>query len=912
MINLTEENKKTLLTIFSKNMTAYRKAMKISQKEFGELIGITRQTVSSIERGAYNLTWPIFLSSLLVFSGNAQSRQMVLNSVAGDNVLTSYLESMMPVKSTKNVHEFNEVARQIEYAYCVISDEPGCPIKETDSNFRELSGIEENEFPSFFDCISEDDTPVVKKILEEKIKKQMYVNLEFKLLSKDGGGTSVNCVIRRQKKLMKDGLFDVIITPLTGGVLHDHSVSGMMDVIPVGTVIYEINRDSESGGLELYYANEAFYDVIGHSKERFANIHNNDIVNIISVDDARKVKRIFTVHEEDSQMQIDARVNVFEGDPRWVHINSKVIRSDDSLSIVVLVLTNITTRINQEMTMKYQLDRYRQLDEVLEDIQFNYEVDEDKFTIPVMFGKFVTGNNVIKHFIAEGKSRNYVHPEDNNLYQTQWSNALAKGGKSTAEYRLKIKDNTYHWCRVILNCVVGEEGEISYVYGRILIIDDEKKMMKEHKDDRILINRLSSTDRLTKLYNRTAFRGRVQEVLKDESMGPVHAICYMDIDNFSFVNEKYGYPAGDRLLVEFAQIFLRKGKKCFGCRPHSDLFIVYINEEGKREVLEKINNWTKLFIEHQEKLFPGINLRVSTGIFFIQSTGTDINQAISNANMARKVIKENKLKSMCIFTDTLKEHRDYEQRILGGVDDAIKNGKIEIFLQPKFVMETNEIVGAEALARWKNDDGSYKNAEDFIPILESSGKIMDLDFCVYTKILQTIRKWKREGREVPKLSVNFSNRHNSYQNFDDRIFRLAEQYNVDPRLIVIEVKENLLGSDVDGLREKVENLRKKGFDITLGSFGTGGSSISFLMNAPVDTVKFDRTIWKNIQENESGQAFVKAIASVAHIAGKNVLFGGIETEEQARMIKNTGLARGQGFLFEKPLRIEEFEQKYLK
>ena len=827
-------------------------------------------------------------------------------------MLTAYLESMMPVKSTKSVHEFNEVARQIEYAYCVISDEPGFPLVETDSNFRELTGLATRELVSFYECINKDDIPVVREILDEKIKKQMYVNLEFKLRNRNGEGCSVNCIIRRQKKLMKDGLFDVIITPLTSGVLHDHSVSGMMDVIPVGTIIYEVSCGDEGDVLDLYYANEAFYDIIGHSKEQFANIHNNDIVNIISADDMRRVKRVFALREEKHQMQMDARVNVFEGDPRWVHINSKVIREDNNISVIVLVLTNITARINQEMTMKYQLDRYRQLDEVLEDIQFNYEVDEDKFTIPVMFGKFVTSNNVIKHFIAESKSRNYVHPEDYSIYQNQWSGALARGGKSTAEYRIKIKDNIYNWCRVILNCVVGEEGEISYVYGRILIIDEEKKMMKEHKDDRILINRLSSTDRLTRLYNRTAFRGRVQEVLKNEEMGPIHAICYMDIDNFAFVNEKYGYPAGDKMLVEFAQIFLRKGKKCFGCRPHSDLFIVYMNEEGKREVLEKINNWTKLFIEHQEKNFPGINLRVSTGIFFIPSAGTDINQAIANANMARKLIKENKLKNICVFTDALKNKRNYEQSILGGIDDAIKEGKIEIFLQPKFQMDTGEIIGAEALARWRNDDGSYKNAADFIPILESSGKIMDLDFCVYTKILQCLRKWKREGKPTPKLSVNFSNRHNSYMNFDERIYRLAEQYNIDPKLIVIEVKENLIGSNVDGLREKVENLRKRGFTITLGSFGTGGSNIGFLMNAPVDAVKFDKSIWMNIKENESGSQFVGALTTMAQAAGKRVLFGGVETEEQAEIIRSTGFSRAQGFLFEKPMKVEEFEMKYLK
>lgn len=912
MIVLSEENKKNLLKVFSKNMTLYRKAMKISQEEFGSLIGITRQTVSSIERGAYTLTWSIFLSSLLICSSNTQARQMIINTFAGNEVLTDYLESMMSVPAKHNSYSFARTARQLEVASCVITDTPGFPIVECDEKMREVISFNENYPLPFLSVVWKEDQHIVNEILTEKIRKQMFVCAEFRICGENETPVFVNCIIRRQKKLMKDGRFDVVLTSHTGDALKRHAVSDMMDVIPAGVVVYEVKKIGEEVVTDMYYANQAFYDVIGHTKEQFASIHNNIFRNLVASEDMKRAGKIFTNRRENQRLVSEIRINTSGGSAQWVHCNSKLLlHSEDGTDIIAIVLTNITNRVNSEINMKYQLDRYRQIEEVSDDVQFNYELGDDLFTIPVKFGKFMSSDNVIKHFIAENKSKEYVHPEDYEIYMKQASQALAVGGKSTAEYRIRIQGNDYNWCRVILNCVVDEQGTISYVYGRILVIDEEKRIQKEHKDDRMLINRLSSTDRLTGLYNRTAFRARVEEILKRESMKSVHALVYMDINNFSFINEKYGYPAGDRLLREFSQMFLRKGRKCFGCRPHSDFFIVYINDEDKRQVLGKINNWAKLFSEHQTKTYPGIDIRISAGVYFIPSNDIDIAQAIDCANMARKQIKKNKLKNICIFTDSLKERRAYEQSIVGEITDAIKAGKIEVFLQPKFSLASREIIGAEALARWKNEDGTYKNAADFIPILEESGKITDLDFCVYTKVLQTLRKWRKAGKKPIPVSVNFSDRHNTYSNFDEKIYRLAEQYGIDSSTIEIEVKEKILSTNVDNICDKVENLQKKGFTIALDGYGCGGSSLGFLLHAPVDAVKVDKNIWKNISNSEKERNFVKALSDMIASVQKDVVFEGVETEEQAELLAESGFTKAQGYLFARPMKVEEFEARYL-
>ncbi len=916
MLLLEEEAKKKLLTIFSKNLPAYRKALRLSQEEFGDLIGITRQTVSSIERGAYPLTWSIFLSSLFVCASQVRAKKLIFNSYAGEEQLLSYLNELMGDCTAGPTNSTHGVARQVYFGTCTVQDNEGYTITSCDTGVEEMLGIESGTPRNYLDLVYEEDRETVKRILDERIRKQMVVCMEHRIMTVEEQPVSVQCFVRRQKKMMKNGLFDITITQATGEMLRKRRVSGLLSTLPAGVVLFEyqgkLSRDNVP---EIYFANEAFYQLIGHTQKQFASIHNNYFPEIVAPDDQKNVLRLFDMkNPAETTSTAEFRINRFDGSVAWVHCNALCVSNNEDGALVSCVLTEITHRVNAEMSMKHQLDRYRQMEDVSEDVQFGYDVARDCLSLPRRISKQLGKEDIYENFFGDKRLERHLHPEDLEGFTNLYRAAIEEGNPCRGEFRMHLATGDYSWWRVSLVPMRGDGGKVAYVYGRLVMIDEERKIRKEHSNDRILINRLSSTDRLTGLYNRTAFRARLTELLSenDPELGPIHAVIFCDINDFSYINEKYGYPAGDRMLRDFGAMFQRKGKKCFACRFHSDYFVIYVNGETKEQIIAKLRSWSKVFVEHQSKYYSGIDIQLTSGVYFLAKGEKDIPLAMDNANLARKQAKSEQNRTYCICTEEMRKRRSYEQTIAGEIQNAIRDNKIEVFLQPKFSLKDRKIIGAEALARWMQEDGTYRSPADFIPILERTGHITDLDFCIYTNVLQALRTWKKKQIPMVPISVNFSKNNRSFLKFDERISRLAEQYGVDGRYLEIEVNEAMLGSADEGVVQSIRGLQERGFKITLDDFGSGEASLTMLMNAPVNNVKIGRDFLQHIGNSKEEQDYVHCMCDMIAAVKKEAVFEGVETEEQAEFLEDCGFTKAQGYLFERPIPIGEFEEKYLK
>ena len=914
-MRLEESERKKMLEIFAKSLPGYRKVMKLSQEEFGETIGITRQTVSSIERGAYPLTWSIFLSCLFVCSAQPRARRLILNSYAGEPVLLGFLNGMISDRGNGGGEAAAGTARQIYFGTCTVVDDGQYTIVDCDAGVGEMLGItgRVKQAGSYMDYVLEEDREAIHRILDEKIRKQMVVCIEHRLLSAEGRVIPVQCFVRRQKKMMKNGLFDITITQITGEMLRKRQISGLLETLPAGVCVFEYQgRVDRTNVPEIIYANDVFYEIIGHTPDQLSRIHDNYLLEVVSAEDTKTVARLFdTKYPVKSTNSAEFRVNRFDGSVAWVHCDALVVwRSESGLSIVSCVLTDITQRINAELSMKHQLDRYRQLEDISDDIQFGYDVVEDCLSVPSRFAEVFGREDVIPNLMSDNIPARLLHPEDYEEFMKTFQ-AAKEGTNAKGEFRIKIDAKEYKWCKMNMIGIRDAAGRVIYLYGRITVIDEERRQQRERSNDRMIINRLNSTDRLTNLYNRTAFRGRVQEVLSDPEMDPVHAIIYCDINDFSYINEKFGYPAGDRILRDFGSMFLRKGKRCFACRIHSDYFLIYVNGQTEEQVIAKLKSWSKVFVEHQSKNYPGIDIQLTNGIYFLRRGERDIALAMDNANLARKQAKAEQNSLYCVCTAELRARRSYEQTIAGEIQTAIRDNKIEVFLLPKFSLEGRHVIGAEALARWCNDDGTYRSPADFIPILEKTGHIADLDFCIYTNVLQTLRSWKKKGIVPVPISVNFSKHNNSFAKFDERISRLAEQYSVEGRYLELEVNEAMLAADRAGAGSSIKDLQRRGFTITLDDFGTGNESLSMLINAPVDHVKIGRDFLKNIGTSRIEQEYVRCMCDMIASVKKDAVFEGVETEEQAEFLRSCGFTTAQGYLFERPMPVSEFEKKYL-
>ncbi|SFA69178.1 diguanylate cyclase (GGDEF) domain-containing protein [Acetitomaculum ruminis DSM 5522] len=446
--------------------------------------------------------------------------------------------------------------------------------------------------------------------------------------------------------------------------------------------------------------------------------------------------------------------------------------------------------------------------------------------------------------------------------------------------------------------------EISKVLNVFNQLDIQKHINEEK------INELSQKDSLTGLMNINAFKERVEEIIKKDYKPGKYAIVYSDFNDFSYFNDNFGHIAGDEILKRFSRI-LSKNVDTIACRIYSDYFLTFVKFNTEEFLKNRISEVNRLFAADLKANYPQIDFRLSTGLYILteEKEEVDLDTAIDNANQARKNCKARKALYIK-YNDEMRRIRQFEQSLVVGLNDAIKKGEFCLYLQPKFLLGSNEVIGAEALVRWHQEDGTLHFPDEFIPIFERVGHIIEIDYYIYEQVLMSLKKWKKDGKKLIPVSVNFSRVHFYYENFVDDISKLASFYDVDYNLIEIEVTESSFNDNVDKMLEVFEKLRALGFKIDMDDFGTGYSSLSMLINAPVDIVKVDKSFMFD-ENSDKGKKYVRQIGGLIQAADKQVIFEGVETKEQEKFLLDCGYEMAQGFLFDRPICLKEFEEKYI-
>lgn len=240
------------------------------------------------------------------------------------------------------------------------------------------------------------------------------------------------------------------------------------------------------------------------------------------------------------------------------------------------------------------------------------------------------------------------------------------------------------------------------------------------------------------------------------------------------------------------------------------------------------------------------------------------------------------------------------------IENAIANGEIKVFYQPKVEAGSTRVVGAEALVRWFREDRTWVYPDDFIPKLEESGEIVYVDFFVYKEVFKNIRMRIDQGKPVVPVSLNVSRVHLKDNNLYDYICDLLDKYNTPVEYIEFELTESVYIEDVEEALSLVEKLRNIGFSVSMDDFGSGYSSLNLLTNLQIDTLKIDKVFLKNDILNENEKIILKCIIEMAKKLKLNVLCEGIETVNQSRFLSSIGCDVFQGFLYSKPVPEEDF------
>ncbi len=259
--------------------------------------------------------------------------------------------------------------------------------------------------------------------------------------------------------------------------------------------------------------------------------------------------------------------------------------------------------------------------------------------------------------------------------------------------------------------------------------------------------------------------------------------------------------------------------------------------------------------------------------------------------------------------DMLQKHEE-TKKIEQQFRSAIENEEFLVYYQPKVGLKNYRMAGAEALCRW-NNDGNIMPPIRFILILEQSQAICDLDFYMLEHVCMDIQRWIKEGKEVVKTSVNFSRRHMGNERLAERILEVIDKYEVPHEYIEIELTETTTDVEFRDLRIVVDNLQLQGVSTAVDDFGVGYSSLNLIRELPWDVLKIDKSFLPKSDDSSEKSLMFKYLIAMAQNLGLECIVEGVETLEQVRMLKENNCYMAQGFYFDKPLPVEEFETRLL-
>ena len=426
-----------------------------------------------------------------------------------------------------------------------------------------------------------------------------------------------------------------------------------------------------------------------------------------------------------------------------------------------------------------------------------------------------------------------------------------------------------------------------------------------HRNHVDMLHRLSYHDLLTNALNRNAF----MDVLSQFRPGQYASagIIYIDINGMKEINDFYGHHQGDKILITtVAKVFnLFKPDELF--RIGGDEFVIITYDLTETDFYEKFNLLRNIFCEKTNLPFS-----IATGSCWVKSP-SDLNSLLQQADSAMYTDK----KKFYYSKEKTSRYRHNLDDILNlanysALQEALTAGQFCIYFQPKISLDTEEFIGSEALIRYINQAGEIIAPNNFIPILEEARLIKMLDLYVFEEVCKQINIWKERKLRVKPVSINLSRSTLSYHFLADQLLALITKHNIDISLLELEVTET---AEVDNqlvFSQALEKLKEYGFSISIDDFGVRNASLSLFTTINFDILKLDRSLVKTLAQNQRARILIRSLAVICSDLGIKLIAEGVETLEQLDILKELRCNEVQGYLFSKPLPLNDFENKYLQ
>ncbi len=425
------------------------------------------------------------------------------------------------------------------------------------------------------------------------------------------------------------------------------------------------------------------------------------------------------------------------------------------------------------------------------------------------------------------------------------------------------------------------------------------------------VEHLAFDDVVTGGKNLNFFRKRAPEIINQNRETPF-LVYRFDIMNFRYINEAYGHEKADEVLKACVQEFEKVYSKNELCvRINSDHFLALIINDTNAKV--NYRNYVNAIGECARSNGVRYPIRLRVGIYQVRKDDYDIDIMIDHANAARKSLNETDKIMEAMYSEKIVSNMKKVDAIESQMQNAIANDEFKIFLQPKWDIVNDCLVGAEALVRWIKKDGSMVYPSDFIPLFESNGFIEKLDFHMLEMLCKRIRELEDEGTyKIVPISVNQSRILINNPDYVKNVEKVISRYDINAEHLEIEITETVFFDEKDKMIEVVKELKKLGLNLAMDDFGSGYSSLNILRDIPFDILKIDRGFVSESVASKSAVVIMQKIIEMAHGLNIKVICEGVETKEQVDILRELGCTRVQGYFYDKPIPMDEFLEKYCK
>ncbi|MFQ5619890.1 MAG: EAL domain-containing protein [Rhodospirillales bacterium] len=490
-------------------------------------------------------------------------------------------------------------------------------------------------------------------------------------------------------------------------------------------------------------------------------------------------------------------------------------------------------------------------------------------------------------------------PDASPLIRRPGADAAPAAGARRHETEAQRADGSKFPVEIALREMTTDDGRWQIAFVRDITDRKARQEALEHQ---------ALHDALTDLPNRTYLSRRLGETIRRASgTGEQFALLILDLDRFKEINDTLGHHIGDLVLRQIATRLktpLRRSDMI--ARLGGDEFAVLLTPvAGEASVTTLAGRLEKVLEAPVQCEGLTLDVGASIGAAIFPDHGTDATELVQKADIAMYVAKNAGL--LLAFYDPDQDQNSVRHLTLTGeLKRAIEGEQLELHYQPKISVETNQVIGVEALARWRHPAHGYIPAEEFITLAERTGLIGNLtEWALRTSIEQCAR-WRAAGMDL-SVSVNLSAKILQDDDLPQLIGELLEEYGVAPERLVAEITESAIMADSDRSKAVIDRLAEKGMKLSIDDFGTGYSSLAYLKDLPVHELKIDKSFVMEMMENESDQVIVKSTIQLAHNLGLKVVAEGVESAEILALLADMDGDIAQGYFISKALPIGDFE-----